>query len=323
MERRLTFEIHGALVARAGRHLVVYLPHAAVPDAHHADIDLDGHAVRGEGDQAGREAQFEVEAPLERALDRRIGRELALRAAEEQLDVGEDAEALRLAEGDVAAVDRSERIGVAQRVVIVDAQVCRRVAVAEADVRPVEFEQRAAVDEAHAERRVVAQRVADHRTDLEGVAFGGDVVDYEHVVVAVVVGRIGDRTAEDPLSLGDEEAGPRADAALGAPLVDGFRRLRLFPVRDRRESGCTVAGRRRGSRPVGCLRYRSDVGRGKGFGGERRLRVGDVGRFRCHRIGCGGRSVDGRFRPRGGGRDGRPQQQNQCQKFEFAHFEVR
>lgn len=28
-------------------------PHAAVPDAHHADIDLDGHAVRGEGDQAG------------------------------------------------------------------------------------------------------------------------------------------------------------------------------------------------------------------------------------------------------------------------------
>lgn len=97
-------------------------PHAAVPDAHHADIDLDGHAVRGEGDQAGREAQFEVEAPLERALDRRIGRELTLRAAEEQLDVGEDAEALRLAEGDVAAVDRSERIGVAQRVVIVDAQ---------------------------------------------------------------------------------------------------------------------------------------------------------------------------------------------------------
>ena len=211
----------------------------------------------------------------------------------------------------------------AQRVVIVDAQVCRRVAVAEADVRPVEFEQRAAVDEAHAERRVVAQRVADHRTDLEGVAFGGDVIDYEHVVVAVVVGRIGDRTAEDPLSLGNEEAGPRADAALGTPLVDGFRRLRLFPVRDRRESGCTVAGRRRGSRPVGCLRYRNDVGRGKGFGGERRLRVGDVGRFRCHRIGCGGRSVDGRFRPRGGGRDGRPQQQNQCQKFEFAHFEVR
>ena len=236
------FEIHVAGVAGSDGYLIVYLPDAAVADTHHSDIDFDGHVVCRESDEPGREAEFEVESALESPFYGAVGGEPGLRAAEEELDVGVDSESFRVSEGDVSAVCRRERIGVLQRVVVIDAEVGRGVPASEADVCTVEFQEGAAIDETHADGRVVAQRVCDHGAELEGITFGGYVVDDQDVVIGVVVRGVGYSAAENPLSFGDEDRVSGADAAFRAALVYGFGGRSRIDAGLRRSGSCLCGG---------------------------------------------------------------------------------
>ena len=233
----------------------MHLLGVGVADTHDTDVHFDGHVVRGEGDDARRDAQRECIARLVGSLDRRIVREARLRAAHGELRLVEEREPLVAAQRDVLAPDRGHRVVVPQRVVVVGLEVRVGAFVAQLQLGLVQFEQRARVDEAAAEGHVVGQGVGDHRTDAHRVALRVDAFDDEELVALVGVCRVGGRAAEDPLTLRDEEVAGIREPAFAAFLVDG---LRVF--------GDRCAGGRRG----GCRRGRTcacRVGR-KARGGQ-------------------------------------------------------
>ena len=112
----IDLEVHHARIAFAHRDLVVHLLGVGVADTHDADVHFDGHVVRGEGDDARRDAQRESIARLVGSLDRRIVREARLRAAHGELRLVEEREPLVAAQRDVLAPDRGHRVVVPQRI---------------------------------------------------------------------------------------------------------------------------------------------------------------------------------------------------------------
>ena len=89
----------------------------------------------------------------------------------------------------------------------------------------VQLEQRARIDEASSEGHVVPEGVGDHRADAEGVAFRVDSLDDEELIAFVGMGRVGGRTAENPLSFRHEQVVRVGKSALLAHFVDRFRAL--------------------------------------------------------------------------------------------------
>ena len=86
-------EVHHAGVALADRNLIVYLLGVRIGDTHYADVYFDGHVVRREGHDAGRNAEREGVAGFVGALHRGILGEARLRAASGQLHFVEEREA--------------------------------------------------------------------------------------------------------------------------------------------------------------------------------------------------------------------------------------
>ena len=196
-----------------------------IADAHHAHVHFDGHVVGGEGHDARRNAQREGVAGFVGSLHGRVVGEARLRASGRERHLVEQREAFVASQRDVLPPDRRRRIGLLERVEIPGHDVRARLLVAEMQFGVVQLEQRARIDEASSEGHVVPEGVGDHRADAEGVAFRVDSLDDEELIAFVGMGRVGGRTAENPLSFRHEQVVRVGKSALLAHFVDRFRTL--------------------------------------------------------------------------------------------------
>ena len=139
-----------------------------------------------------------------------------------ELHLVEQRETLALSQRDVVAIDSATRCGVLQAVIFRDAKIH---ILAQVQVGIVDLEQLAVVTTAHTQRHIVLEGIGNHRADLEVVACRVDILDNQELVVLVVMSRVRNVTAHDPLTFGDKDRRAHFDTAIKL-LCAGTQRAR-------------------------------------------------------------------------------------------------
>ena len=188
----------------AHSHLIVHLLRSVVGDTHHTDVDLDGQIVRRESHDTGRHTKRKRVSALIGTFDRRIVGEFGQHSATGKRHLVEKRKALVTPQRNELPPDGRRLITASQGIEILDADIRTGLVVAEFQIGIVQLEKRTRIDETPADGHVVTQSIGNQRTDAEIVAFRTDALDNQELIGFIGVGRIGGRTAENPLTFGDE-----------------------------------------------------------------------------------------------------------------------